>query len=111
MTHTPANRAPRPRRLWASAVAAAAVLLMAGCQADSGKNCTKKGAESGVAVDWRPSDFPAGAVHRLCADEECRERTEVRPEDAGAFLDVPLPEEGGPREVAVRFTVTDPAGD
>lgn len=112
MTRTPAARVPRfrPRRSPVYGAVAAVVLLVAGCQADHKKICTLKGAESAVTVSWLPADFPVGARHRLCADGECRERTDVLPEDVGAFLHVPLPEEDGPREVAVRFTVTDPAG-
>ncbi|MEU3606775.1 hypothetical protein AB0E83_15205 [Streptomyces sp. NPDC035033] len=109
----PLRRSGRPGRsrctAAAVAVTSAVALLTAGCQMSQGPNCTLIGAESGVTVLWRPADFPAGARHRLCADGECRERGAPPAADPRAFLDVPLPEESGPREVGVRFTVTDPA--
>ncbi|MER5741070.1 MULTISPECIES: hypothetical protein [unclassified Streptomyces] len=89
---------------------AVALLSLTGCQAWQGPNCTDMGAESGVTVTWRPADFPVGARLRLCADEECRERAAAPAEDSLALLDVPLPGEDGEREVALRFSVVDPAG-
>ncbi|MFB7281604.1 hypothetical protein ACFCZV_31410 [Streptomyces hydrogenans] len=87
----------------------ALLLPLIGCQAWQGPDCTDIGAESGVTVTWRPSDFPAGARLRLCVDGECRERGAPPVEEPRAFLDVPLPGEEGTREVVLRFAVTDPA--
>ncbi|MFI8423830.1 hypothetical protein [Streptomyces sp. NPDC085479] len=104
--------APRVLRrlLPVSGAVAAVVALAAGCQADSRRICTLTDADSGVTVSWRPADFPVGARHVLCADGECRHRERLSATEPVAFLSVPLPEEKeGPRDVALRFTVTDPA--
>ncbi len=109
-----ARLAPRPhtRRATLALVASTAVLLTAGCLGPSGTICTLIGADSGVTVTWRPADFPAGSRYRLCADGECREREDPMAGDGHTtFLQVRLPEEDGPREVAVRFTVIAPADE
>ncbi len=101
---------PRPyrRALGAAAAVCAAASLAAGCQAGPGRICTLIGADSGVSVSWDPAAYPEGALFRLCADDVCREHASLREVPFGS-LQVPLPEEDGPREVAVRLAVTDPA--
>ncbi|MFE5795985.1 hypothetical protein ACFQ8C_25885 [Streptomyces sp. NPDC056503] len=108
---SPVHRYRSPaRRSGTAVVASAAVLLAAGCRPSPGSVCTLIDSESGVTATWRPADFPAGSRFRFCADARCREREAPVPGDGtSAFLQVRLPEEDGPREVAVRFTVTDPA--
>ncbi|MFD8014007.1 hypothetical protein [Streptomyces sp. NPDC058955] len=102
---------PRPTRRVPSAafaVAVTALLTASGCRLGPGRVCTLIGADSGVSVSWDPAAYPDGARFRLCADEECRERESLREFPFGS-LQVRLPEEDGPREVAVRLSVTDPA--
>ncbi|MFF9498843.1 hypothetical protein [Streptomyces sp. NPDC014656] len=89
---------------------AAALLPPVGRQAWQGPERTDAGAESGVAVAWRPADFPVGARPRPCADGECREHAAPPAEDPLALLDAPLPGGDGVREVAPRSSVADPAG-
>lgn len=104
--------APRAltRRATLALVASTALLLTAGCLGRPGTICTLVGADSGVTVSWRPADFPAGSRYRICADGQCREREDPTAGDGSTtFLQVRLPEEDGPRDVAVRFTVVAPA--
>ncbi|MEU9858226.1 hypothetical protein [Streptomyces sp. NPDC047974] len=107
-----ARLAPPPltRRAALALVVSTALLPTAGCLGRPGTVCTLIGADSGVTVSWRPADFPAGSRYRICADGECREREDPTAGDGSTtFLQVRLPEEDGPREVAVRFTVVAPA--
>ncbi|MFF1510757.1 hypothetical protein [Streptomyces sp. NPDC058326] len=100
----------RTRGTFRYAVAMVAVLSAAtGCQRGDRQVCTLIGAESGVSVVYRPTDFAAGAHYRLCVDEACRElRTTGSPEPVGHFT-VPLPEATGEQRTTVRLRVTDPA--
>ncbi|MFJ5712680.1 hypothetical protein [Streptomyces sp. NPDC093105] len=102
------SRSPRRGPRAALAVSVTALLTATACQVGPGRVCTLIGADSGVSVTWDPAAYPEGARFRLCADEECGERESSREFPFGS-LQVRLPEEDGPREVAVRLSVTDPA--
>ncbi|WP_406057859.1 hypothetical protein OG462_14545 [Streptomyces sp. NBC_01077] len=91
--------------------AVATVLLAAGCQSGDRINCTLIGAESGVALTWKPGDFPAGAHYRLCVDQVCKDRQAQPSDDSLAMLRLPMPEVTGEKQVTVRLQVTDPAAD
>lgn len=85
-------------------------LLAIGCE---GQACTTMGGESGVSVDWEPSDIadsaegarPRVLVARLCAQGVCESWT-VGSNDPARYTAVTLEEDIGEVTVPVRFTVT-----
>ncbi|MFB9601536.1 hypothetical protein ACFFTQ_00915 [Streptomyces roseofulvus] len=104
----PLSRAPRRAPRAALALSVTALVTATACRFGPGRVCTLIGSDSGVSVGWDPAAYPDGALFRLCADGECRERESLREFPFGS-LQVRMPEEDGPREVAVSLSVTDPA--
>lgn len=94
----------------AALLAAASISCIA--PSATGPVCTKRGADSGVILTWNPGaetpDLAPGSRYELCARGTCDTRTADPTEETGVMLRVVLPEDVGPVEAGVTFTVTEP---
>lgn len=83
-------------------------MAVTGCSEEP-RICTLIGAETGITLHYRPSDYAAagpGAMFRICTDTtHCVQGAEDTTSLEGQLW-VGLPDARGPDEVVVRLTVT-----